>query len=167
MCTGTHTHAMTQGQADSQAPAAIGELHRPQVPYNFFLVSGRQRDVRHMARDQEACGAEQIVLGGDSALLSPSLRPWEPHTTGSSLLGPFLCKQAWEGYSSPPRQGLGNRGPRSSGNSTRDTHCVGCRTHQPLQGPMLLTCQLGKKPQMDHPWMGQCFLAYIYIFPFY
>ena len=68
---------MTQGQADSQAPAAIGELHRPQVPYNFFLVSSRQRDVRHMARDQEACGAEQIVLGGDSALLSPSLRPWE------------------------------------------------------------------------------------------
>lgn len=115
---------MTQGQADSQAPAAVGELHRPQVPYNFFSVSGRQRDVRHMARDQEACGAEQILLGRDSALLSPGLRLWEPHATGSSLLGPFLCKQAQAGYSSRPNQGLRNRGPRSSGNSTRDTHCV-------------------------------------------
>lgn len=93
---------MTQDQADSQAPAAVGELHRPQVPYNFFSVSSRQRDVCHMARDQEACGAEQIFLGRNSALLSPGLRPWEPHTTGSSLLGPFLCKQAWEGYSSHP-----------------------------------------------------------------
>ena len=60
----THTHAMTQGQADSQAPAAVRELHRPQVPYNFFSVSGRQRDVRHMARDQEACGAEQTPWQG-------------------------------------------------------------------------------------------------------
>lgn len=134
-------HACTRGQrqrrADSQAPAAIRELHRPQVPHNLFSVSSPQRDACHVASDQEACVAEKtsITRSRHSALLS--LAPVRPRIspTGSflSLLLPIETSLGRLLLLAP--SGTLGTGPRSSSNSTHNTPCTGWGAHPATPGP--------------------------------
>lgn len=53
----THTHKK-KGAVDLQTPASIRQLNGAQVPHHLFLPGFSQRDLSHMARDQETWSTE-------------------------------------------------------------------------------------------------------------